>query len=278
MPNPKITVDLAEKLIAQQFPHWSSLIITPVEKSGWDNRTFHLGTKLLIRMPSSAEYALQVTKEQKWLPKLAPYLSVPIPKPLAQGNPTKDYPWGWSVYEWIDGESASISRIDHLEIFAADLAQILMQLQKIDPSYGPLPGAHNFYRGAHLSVYDNETKIAINQLRDFIDVGLISAIWEKAISSSWHKPPVWIHGDFSASNILIKHGRLAAIIDFGCMGIGDPACDLVISWTFLTKESRNVFKELLDLDEDTWARARGWALWKSLITLVRFKDYNCPEA
>lgn len=270
---------LVTELVAQQFPKWGHLQIKPVELSGIDNRTFRLGEKMLIRLPSAEDYALQVLKEQKWLEVLAPHLSFSIPKPLAMGQPSKHYPWNWSIYKWIEGESINAFSIDdlNLQIVASQLAQFLNELHKIDVKGGPSPGLHNFWRGDHVSVYDTEVRSAVKELQGFIDARTIISSWEKAISSKWNKNPVWIHGDFASGNILIKDGCVAAVIDFGCMGIGDPACDLVIAWTLLNNESRRIFKLHLCLDPDTWARASGWALWKALITIARLEDRTDPE-
>lgn len=227
-----------------------------------------------IRLPSAEKYAVQVQKEQKWLPILAPHLSFSIPDPIAQGNPSKSYPWKWSIYRWIEGESANTLAVDdiHLQLIALQLAQFLNELHKVDVTDGPLPGPHNFYRGDHPSVYDLETRSFIEKS----DRAMI--VWEKAISSKWSYKPVWIHGDISSGNILLKGNKLVAVIDFGCMGVGDPACDLVIAWTFFRNESRKIFKEYIGLDPDTWARARGWALWKASFELVALKDKTSPEA
>ena len=280
MSAPQITLSLVTDLINEQFSEWTHLPISPVKESGWDNRMFRLGENMVIRLPSAEPYALQVQKEQTWLPILAPNLTVPIPEPLAMGHPSKKYSWHWSVYRWIEGESASSLMLDddHLEHIASGLAQFLNELHKIDATGGPLAGPHNFYRGASPSIYDAEVRSAITQLQGFIDTDAVTALWEKALSSTWHKDPVWIHGDLSAGNILVKNNKLAAIIDFGGMGVGDPACDLVIAWTFLRNESRKVFKSQVNLDKDTWARARGWALWKALITLAPLKDKTSTEA
>ncbi len=262
---PEITLSLVTDLIAEQFPQWVHLSIKRIV-NGWDNRTFRLGEEMSVRLPSAEGYVPQVQKEQKWLPKLAPHLSTQIPEPIALGIPSENYPWNWSIYKWIEGESANTLCIDdlHLQQIASELANFLNELQKIDIAGGPLAGPHNYYRGDHPSVYDVETRSAITELQDSIDADRATSVWEKAVNSKWSKSPVWIHGDFGAENILVKDGRLAAIIDFGCMGVGDPACDLMIAWTFLKNESRKIFKSCLQLDPDTWARARGWTLWKAL--------------
>lgn len=276
----EINPTLIAHLIAEQFPHWAHLPIRPVDLSGWDNRTFRLGEEMLVRLPSAECYASKVKIEQKWLPLLAPHLSFPIPKPITMGKPSKDYPWHWSVYRWIEGKSANSLTLDDcsLQIIASQLAQFLNELHKIDVVEGPRPGPHNFYRGDHISVYDAETKSALAELEKFIDVKSATSVWEKALNSRWSKNPVWIHGDFSSGNILIRDRQLKAVIDFGGMGVGDPACDLVIIWTFLKNDAQKIFKERINLDDDTWFRARGWALWKALITLISLEDKISLEA
>ena len=216
-------------------------------------------------MPSAAEYAAKIEIEQHWLPKLAPHLPLPIPKPLAMGMPSNEYPWNWSIYEWIDGECAATNPITDLPLFARTLAQFLNALHQIDPTDGPTPGAHNFFRGGPLATYDAQTREALTVLENIINVTAATKLWDDALASSWQKAPVWVHGDLSVGNLLTQNGNLSAVIDFGGMAVGDPACDLAIAWTLFNGESRKAFKTQLTLDADTWTRGRGWALWKSLI-------------
>ena len=276
-----IDVSLVERLIATQFPQWAHLPVKPVASGGWDNRTFHLGKDMTARLPSAQPYAAQVEKEHRWLPILAPLLPLPIPVPLARGVPAEGYPWHWSVYRWLEGENAAVERIADARQFTIALARFLAALQRIDPAGGPPPGQHNFYRGGPLSIYDAETRQAIAALGDSIDAAAVTAVWETALKATWHGSPVWLHGDVSGGNLLVNEGRLIAVIDFGCSGVGDPACDLTIVWTFLSnlaKESRETFAAELPLDDATWARGRGWALWKGLITLVQHRTTNLSEA
>jgi aminoglycoside phosphotransferase (APT) family kinase protein len=259
---------LVRRLISSQFPQWKDLSVRPVARSGWDNRTFHLGEDMLVRMPSAARYAHQVEKEHDWLPKLAPFLPLQIPRPLAMGEPGEGYPWKWSVYDWIEAESAALAQIANLNDFAALLAQFLIALHSIDSTHGPLPGPHNFYRGGSLAIYDGETRRAFAILRDKIDIETATDLWELALSTQWAKKPIWIHGDMSAGNLLVREGQLYGVIDFGQLGIGDPACDLAITWTLFKGESRKIFRSLLPLDADTWTRGRAWTLWKALIYIV----------
>lgn len=261
-----------------QFPKWANLPINQVEFSGWDNRTFRLGNNMSVRLPSEEWYAAQVEKEQYWLPKLAPFLPFQIPIPLALGNPDKNYPRQWSIYQWLEGENATTENISNLLEFAVSLAQFLVALQQIDSSGGPLPGEHNFFRGGALNVYDDETRNSIAILKNEINSDMATEVWEAAINTKCNGKPVWLHGDFAIGNLLVNKGKLSAIIDFGCLGIGDPACDLTIAWTFLSGESRNAFVETLNLDGATWARARGWALWKALITLVEHIETDANKS
>lgn len=280
MDNDRLIIDapLVRRLVATQFPKWKDLPIRSVALSGWDNRTFHLGNDMLVRMPSAAEYEFQVEKEHKWLPKLAPYLPLPIPTPLAMGKPSNDYPWKWSIYRWLEGETAATGRIDNLVDFAANLAQFLVALQSIDSTNGPAPGLHSFYRGGSLTIYDTETRKAIEALKDKIDVATAIEIWEAALATTWSKKPVWVHGDMSAGNLLVKEGRLSAVIDFGQLAVGDPACDLAIAWTLFKGKSRAVFYDNLPLDAETWARGRAWTLWKALVVAAGFTNPNNAES
>jgi aminoglycoside phosphotransferase (APT) family kinase protein len=230
----EIDATLVGRLIRRQFPHWSGLPIAAAEPNGWDNRTFRLGPELLVRLPSADRYAAQVRKEHRWLPVLAPHLPLPIPFPVAMGEPDEGYPWNWSVYQWLGGTPASAARIVDLSEFAVVLARFLACLQKIDPSEGPPPGPHNFFRGGPLEIYDAETRKAIATVQGMINAELATEVWETALATIWYGGPVWIHGDVAAGNLLVRDGRLAAVIDFGCSGVGDPACDLVIAWTFLS--------------------------------------------
>ncbi len=272
--------DLVRRLIDDQFPKWGHLPIQQIEPGGWDNRTFRLGSTMTVRLPSHAAYEAQVAKEQQWLPTLAAHVPVAIPVPIAEGLPSDEYPWHWSIYRWIEGTTAHDAAISDLKTFAGDVAQFLLALQRTNPVGGPSPGPHNFYRGGSLAVYDRETREAIQVLDSQIDIASATAVWDAALESCWDDPPVWVHGDISSTNLLVQNGRLRAVIDFGCLGIGDPACDLVIAWTFFSGLSREAFCRHLEADDRTWARARGWAIWKALITLAdpAVNRLNCEEA
>jgi aminoglycoside phosphotransferase (APT) family kinase protein len=273
-----IDVALARRLVDRQFPQWSALPVTEVEVDGWDNRTFRLGAELTVRLPSGGWYAKQVDKEQRWLPVLAPQLPLPIPTPMAKGAPDAGFPYPWSVYRWLDGELASRAHIDDLSEFATTLAGFLNALRSADATGGPPPGEHNFFRGGPLATYEQEALEAIDRLGDEVPREAVLRAWDDAMSTTWDRDPVWLHGDVAVGNLLVRDGRLAAVLDFGSSGVGDPACDLVIAWTFLSGASRERFRAELGLDAATWSRGRGWALWKALITLVGHLERDSPGA
>ncbi|WP_380158332.1 aminoglycoside phosphotransferase family protein [Kineococcus sp. R86509] len=285
-----VETDLVHQLIAEQFPHWADLPVRPVADGGWDNFTFHLGPDMSVRLPSATEYALAVDKEHRWLPRLAAQLPLPISTPLARGRPGHGYPFAWSVYRWLPGDPVTAARIADGGIgaegdpvrFALDLADFLTALQQIDPTDGPAPGTHNWFRGGTLRTYDATTQNALQTLEGRpdvdIDVELARAVWASALDARWNRVPVWFHGDIAAGNLLLREGRLGAVIDFGTCGVGDPACDLAGAWTLLGTAARVAFRDRMDVDEGTWARGRGWALWKTLATYVGVLDEDAGAA
>jgi aminoglycoside phosphotransferase (APT) family kinase protein len=274
----EIDATLVKELIRTQFPLWAELPVARVENDGWDNRTFRLGDRMSVRLPSALRYVAQVEKEHRWLPVLRPQLPLAIPIPVGLGAPGAGYPWPWSIYGWLDGKPAHADDIPDLSRFAVELAHFLVALRRIDAGNGPVAGPHNFHRGGSLAVYDTETRQSIETLADMIDVAGVTEVWDMALSTSWQGPPVWVHGDIAESNLLMTDGRLHAVIDFGNAGLGDPSCDLVIAWTFLDPTSRKEFRRAVALDTATWRRARGWAIWKALITLVQLRDTNPVKA
>ncbi|MBL3284513.1 Phosphotransferase enzyme family protein [Rickettsiales endosymbiont of Paramecium tredecaurelia] len=315
------SLDLAGKLIAEQFPEYASLTIVDVEKQGHDNRTYRLGEHMLIRMPTAADYALKVPKEQELLPQLAKRLSASIPAPIKMGKPstyTKEtsavarkmsgelaepiligehkrnpkfddanvevskvgYPYPFSIYQWLPGKSINLLTLteQEKEQLAFDLAKFLKELQAINDVEGPEPGQHNWWRGDHVSVYDKGAREQIAELAEIIDAGQALALWDNACATRWNKQPVWIHGDFAIGNILMGGGKLSAVIDFGGAAVGDPACDLVIAWTYLSGKAREIFISKMAMDPDTWLRGRAWALWKATFELCQIADKRSHEA
>lgn len=258
---------LVAALVSEQFPHWSTLRVRPVPRQGWDNRTFRLGDDLSVRLPSGEAYAAAVDKERRALEFLDAKLPVPVPGVMAVGAPSKVYPLPWSVRRWLPGDPIDESSLIDRVSLADDLGSVLRALRTLPTGAGASAGRHSFYRGCHPSVYSDQVQIALDRLGDDVDAERCREIWLAATTSAWESEPVWFHGDVATGNLLAEDGRLSAVIDFGTCGIGDPACDLVIAWTYFDGEARAAFRESVGLDEATWRRARGWALWKALVTM-----------
>ena len=280
----EVNVLLVTRLLAVQFPRWAGLPIAPVRSAGTDNALYRLGDDMAVRLPRTHWAVDDVAKEQRWLPRLAPHLPLAVPVPLVQGASGEGYPWPWSVYRWIEGEDAARGRIADPCRAAAGLARFVAALQGVDPTGGPLPGAHNSYRGAPLSERDTPTRAALASLRELqeqgrmqnpLDLGAAAAAWQAALQApAWHGPPVWLHGDLLPGNLLLRQGRLCGVIDFGCLGVGEPAMDLTPAWTLFTGQAREVYRAALGVDDATWARGRGWALSFGLIALPYYHTTN----
>ncbi len=275
-----VTIDtaLVKALIARQFPIWAKLPVRPVAVGGHDNRTFHLGDTMSVRLPSAIRYAAHVPIEYEWLPKLAPLLPLPISEPLALGTPSELYPWHWTVNRWLEGERADRAPIASKLHFAEELAAFLHSFHLLDTRAAPQPGAHNFYRGGNLKVYDSEVQECLSVLADELNTQQVASVWERALDSTHEAKPTWVHGDVAAGNLLVQRGKLAAVIDFGQLAAGDPACDLTMAWTFFSGPSRARFQEVLKVNEKTWQRARGWGLWKAMLGLCAHRGKNEERA
>ncbi len=259
---------LVGRLVAGQFPQWADLPIEPVQAFGTDNALYRLGDEMVARLPRTKRTSATLEKERRWLPRLAPLLPLAVPVPLAEGAPAEGYPFAWSVYSWLEGENATIERITDPSQLATDLAQFVAALQRIDPTGGPSPGEHNFFRGVPLARRGEATRAAIASLAGAIDSDVVSAVWEEALRApEWDRPPVWVHGDLDSRNLLVERGRLSAAIDWGGLGVGDPACDVMVVWKVLSADTRDIFRTALAVDEATWARGRGWVLSQALMAL-----------
>lgn len=266
---------LVRRLVAGQFPQWADLPLARVDSAGTDNAIYRLGEDMAVRLPRVPRSSGQVAKEQRWLPILAPLVSLDIPVPLGLGAPAEGYPWHWSVYSWHEGETARMELIADPAEAANALAMFVTDLWKIDITGGPPPGDHNVNRGEPLVNRDDGTRKAIAALKGTIDTEAVTAAWDAALAEPvYDGRPVWLHGDLVRTNMLVRGGRLTAIIDFGCLGIGDPACDVMPAWTFLNAEGRSAFRAALPIDDATWGRARGWALSFGLVALPYYRITN----
>ena len=261
---------LVHRLVSAQFPEWANLAIQPVPSAGTDNALYRLGQEMVVRLPRISAATRQVDLEHEWLPRLAPHLPLSIPCPLVKGTPGEGYRWRWSVYRWLEGRDAAAEGIEDLAQAAVDLAKFVRALQTVDPEGAPPSG-----RCTKLGLRDHATRRAIDALRDSFDAVSLTAAWEKSLTTSeWKAPPVWTHGDLLPTNLLIERDRITAVIDFGGVGLGDPACDLIPAWSVLSGGTRGIFRSLLAVDDSTWMRGRGWALSQALMIVPYYQYTN----
>ena len=268
-----VDVERVRRLLAAQFPEWAVLPLEPVLPLGTDNANFRLGDELLVRLPRRPRTSLTLEKERVWLSRLAPQLPLAVPVPVADGAPTEGYPFSWAIYRWLPGENATVARIEDDVQLAEDLGELIAALRRIDAADGPPPGEHNFFRGVALAARDETMQAGIAALAGKLDIDAVTAAWEDALAApEWRHPPVWIHGDLDARNLLFEDGRLSAVIDWGSAGVGDPACDVMVAWKLLCPDARDVFRTALDVDDATWRRGRGWAVSQAVGALAYYTE------
>jgi len=266
-----IDIALVKRLLTEQFPHLAERSITVVRSTGTVNAIYRLGDEFYARLPRLEEWAESIDNEWTWLPKLAPHISLNIPKPLARGRPANGYPCPWAIYHWIAGVLYHDDLISDERQVAYDLANFILELRSIDGLGAPRGGRRP------LIELDATTCSAIESSRGVIDTQAASAAWALSLESPpWDGKPVWIHGDLLKSNLLVQGGRLCAVIDFGGVGIGDPAADVVPAWSVFSKVGRETFRQALEVDDNTWSRARGYALHQALMIIPYYPKTN-PE-
>ncbi|KAA6336148.1 Bifunctional AAC/APH [termite gut metagenome] len=266
----EINERIVKILINEQFPGFNNLLIKQIPSIGTVNVLFKLGDEYIIRLPRLKEWEESILKERTILSYLAPFLTIRIPEPVASGNPTSLYPAKWAIYRWIEGDIFENSKKVNEYELARDLANFIMELHSI----GLLPDAPRAGRKP-LKELNDVTYTAINAIKTEINHIKTIEIWKKLLQTPvWDNKPVWIHADLLKANILINSGRLNAIIDFGSAGTGDPAFDIIPAWTILKSGSRELFRELLDVDDNTWRRASGYALHQALLIIPYYQKTN----
>ncbi|MFD3326871.1 aminoglycoside phosphotransferase family protein [Streptomyces sp. NPDC058701] len=271
---PPVDEDLVRRLIAGRFPRWAGLPVKRFPSGGTVNGMYRLGDDMVVRLPLARGGAGDVAMEREWLPRLASRLPVAVPEVLGAGEPAGGYPWPWSVYRWLPGENPEAGALDAPEGLARDLAAFVRAMRGVT-----LPGAPAAHRGGPVASLDTETRAAIEDLRGIpeegVDCDAAAAVWEDALRApAWEGPPVWLHADLMPGNLLVEGGRLTAVIDFGCAGAGDPACDLFPAWNLLPAGAREVFRAALDVDDAAWRRGRGRTLSQALIALPHYRLTN----
>ena len=266
---------LVARLVREQFPQWAALALQRIDHAGTDNAVYRLGDELVVRLPRREASSAQLAKERTWLPRLAPHVPLAFPKLLGEGRPGDGFPFEWSVWAWIPGENATPEHVSDAHEFARDLAAFIRALHRIDTADGPRPSRRNFGRGAPLDTRDEVTRARIADCADEFDADVLTSEWDAALAAPvWDRPGVWLHGDLKQDNLLALDGRLHAVIDFGCLGVGDPAPDVMAAWMSVPAVARATFRAALDVDDATWTRARGWALSMSVLALPYYRDTN----
>ena len=265
-------VALVRRLLAAQFPEWSELEIAPVDSYGTDHDIYRLGDDLAARLPRIGWATRQAAKEAEWLPRLAPHVPLALPVQVAHGQPGEGYPFEWSVVEWLPGENAN-ARIADLPRVARDLAAFVRALRRVPTT--DAPSRRRGARGAPLAELDDAVRRTIPQLDERFDRDATLRSWEKSLNApAWDGDEVWLHGDLLPGNLLVVEGRLTAVIDWGGLGVGDPACDLQPAWNVFAGESRTVYRAELDVDDASWLRGRGWALLQAVMALPYYWKTN----
>ena len=265
----EIGEELVRSLLFEQFEEWAELPLRRIEPSGTDNAIFRLGDGLSVRLPRRNGPTGPGSKELEWLPKLAPHLPVEIPVPVAQGVPGAGYPWFWEIHSWVEGETVPVAEIDPIRA-ARDLAALVRALQQIGTAGGEPPG-----RGVALADRDPAFR---DWLERFDGDPRVTTEWERALAAPpWEGPPIWHHGDLDCRNWLVRDGLISAVIDWGSMGVGDPACDVMVAWKLHSAAARDAFREELPTDDATWERARGWAVSQAVGALSYYTPENNPS-
>jgi aminoglycoside phosphotransferase (APT) family kinase protein len=262
----RATVEQVRRLVADQCPQWAGLPVTPLaeELEGTDHALLRIGDALVARMPKIASAVDQADSDARWLPVLASRLPVRIPVPLHVGEPGAGYPWRWTVVPWIAGTTPPRLGCDDV-VLAREVA-FVRALHRVDPAGGPqrAPGS----RGSALRHADEGVRRVLPRLAghdDGFEVAAAEAAWEVCLAAAdWDRAPVWIHGDLQPGNLIIDGDRLAAVIDFGALGVGDPAPDVAPALWIFTGAARDVYREAVGYDDATWRRAYAWVLAPSL--------------
>lgn len=261
---------IVRQLLTQQFPEFTHLKLESVYPEGTDNKLYKLGDDKVIRMPRMERSAINIKKESQWLSQLVPLLPIAIPEPLAQGQPSINYPFPWLICQWLEGRNPDKENELNYDQAAVDLGNFIVSMQKIN-----FPDAPACSRGQPLSTRDQETRKSIKLLDNTFNIGLLTKIWESLLTTpKWQGRPTWIHGDLHPGNLLSQSGRITAVVDFGSVGVGDPACDLMAAWTLLTTETRENFRTIIQADDPTWRRGCGWALHFGIVAYPYYKDTN----
>ncbi len=272
----RIDNSLVRSLLATRSPAYAELPLRRLEATGSTNALFRLGDDLLVRMPRQPGGTRTIEKEQRWLPFVAAALSVAVPEIVDVGEPGFGYPERWSVVRWLDGVVPDVPApgIAPRQALAEDLAAVVLALRGLEvPAAAIEDPALRWYRGRPLAGMDASTRVAITESRSIagleLDLDACTEVWDRAMRLPGVDEvvePRWHHADLLAENLLVRDGRLAGVLDFGGLAVGDPTVDLVAAWELLDPTAREIFRQSVGVDEATWLRGRAWALALGLMT------------
>lgn len=274
----QLTIDesVVSGLLAAQFPQWSGLPLRPVPSGGTVNALYRVGNEVLLRLPlRPGTGADDLLAEQRACHRFAGLLPVLVPEPVALGAPGDGYPSPWAAYRWIDGEIADPHRLDRLpdeaERLAADLAEVVRALRAVPTGDTVSTGRG---RGAPLAASADWVAESLRLSRGLTDTAALAREWQRALAAAPPPRLTWVHTDLMPGNLLLREGRLVAVIDFGGADIGDPAVDLMPAWNLFGEPARSTFRRLVGADDDTWQRGRGWALVQAIGALHYYQGTN----
>ncbi|KQX07506.1 MULTISPECIES: aminoglycoside phosphotransferase family protein [unclassified Leifsonia] len=264
-----VDADLVRRLLAEQYPAWASLPVSPLA-TGTVNAMFRLSDDKVVRLPFLERAAADILFEQRWLPVLGTALPVRLPRVLAVGAASLDYPCPWLVLDWLPGHTPMPGMLGPglADSLVGDLAGLLAALRRIDTADAP-PG----YRSGTFHGLDDAVRSSVAAVDDLVDAAPLISLWDDSLAAApWSEPAVWTHGDLLSGNLLVDDGRLIGVLDLACAGVGDPACDLLAAWSILPPDARSRLRVVLDVDDDTWRRGRGWAIAQASIALAYYRD------
>jgi len=260
---------LVRALLVSQYPQWADLPIERVASAGTDNAIYRLGEDLAVRLPRIHWAVDNVAKEQRWLPVLAPQLPLPVPLPVAAGEPEDAFPYPWGVVQWLPGEMATLDRLDAPAGAARELASFVRALRKVDTTGGPKHG-----RGFPVRLADDVLRTNVAGLHGEVDADAVLTAWERVLAVADHDgPPTWFHGDLAYLNLLVRDGRISAVIDWGTCAVGDPAIDTIVAWSLFDAEARDAYRDALGCDDAEWERGKGWVL-QGVAGIPYYRDTN----
>lgn len=277
-----IDVALAQRLVAAQHPQFAERPVRALATQGTDNVVFRLGDDHSMRLPRKPSAVPSLIAELDWLPRLAPHLPLPVPEPVARGEPTAEYPFPWAVCRWVPGSPPNEPSDLDAGDTARRLGQFVRALHHVDTTGGPVADEHT-QRAGSLASFDAATRGALEEVtaliasgridKDMVDPAAARDLWDAAIDApAWHRPGVWLHRDLYVDNLLAFDRRLSGVIDFGGLIVGDPAGNVMAAWHVLPREHRDTFLGIVEADLPTQLRARGWVLSQGLLALPYYLD------